>query len=902
MFMPKKLLIFSFLACAGVVSMSGLSAQQNRSTIQTPAKVVSSLLSEKISSSKTPEQDWEEEYAFLENEIKRVAEGKLNLERLRKEALRPVAVYDETDKTPTDIIWKRTRALYEYIKEQDKNNPVLGKLAPRIVKWKKKQETSPPANRDEMLREFKELCRIRRELSFSNRLLNFDRLVFLTHYHQRQGKGEIHIVDQYFGFNARPGGAPYVLENPFSNSPAARPLLANTSVSNGRQKGKTLQNGSFLSLELSYDAKRLYFAWTQAVSSKATGSEDWTKNFGNFKDLLVRGPSYQHYYWAPDRVYHIYRVDLDSGKLTQLTDGIHNTYDPCELPGGRVVYISEEQGGNQRCGGRWITAGVLHSMKNDGTDSYPLSFHETNEWHPSVTNDGMIAYTRWDYVDRDDCGAHHLWTCYPDGRDPRSPHGNYAKLREMRPFAEMSYRAVPDSKRLAAVSVAHHGIAYGSIILVDTNVTDDGEMSQVKRVTPEAHFMESEAEPGKAHPLGRTNCNHNSEYYGTPWPLSEDFYLCVYARNRWDHGIYLVDSFGNRELIWKDKEIPCLDPIPLRARKKPPVVPDMTTQSVDKRPSGEAPGDLADVLILNVYDTERPLPEGVKIKWLRVVNIFPKSSVFDNQPNIGMANQSLARGSLGLVPVEDDGSVYFRMPTNVNVYFQLLDGNMQAVHSMRSSTYAHSGERLTCVGCHETRGKAPDNMGGATVQALRRKQSDLMPEPDGSFPLTFPKLVQPVLDKNCVACHAKEEKAPDLDGNTFYMVKKENGQEEKRNIDHGWSKGFLHLRNWGWGRHGGNATYWHQNKFTYTVPGDVGARASKLVPFLEKGHHGVELSKDDWHRLSLWLDLNTNFYGAYENTEAQARGELVLPKFGMAKINPLTKQRNIAANSQSGGK
>ena len=64
-------------------------------------------------------------------------------------------------------------------------------------------------------------------------------------------------------------------------------------------------------------------------------------------------------------------------------------------------------------------------MKADGSDVYPLSFHETHEWHPSVNNDGMIVYTRWDYVDRSDMVAHHIWTCFPDGRDPRSPHGNY---------------------------------------------------------------------------------------------------------------------------------------------------------------------------------------------------------------------------------------------------------------------------------------------------------------------------------------------------------------------------------------------------------------------------------------------------------------------------------------------
>jgi len=37
----------------------------------------------------------------------------------------------------------------------------------------------------------------------------------------------------------------------------------------------------------------------------------------------------------------------------------------------------------------------------------------------------MIVYTRWDYLDRDFHIAHHIWTRYPDGRDPRSPHGNY---------------------------------------------------------------------------------------------------------------------------------------------------------------------------------------------------------------------------------------------------------------------------------------------------------------------------------------------------------------------------------------------------------------------------------------------------------------------------------------------
>jgi hypothetical protein len=37
------------------------------------------------------------------------------------------------------------------------------------------------------------------------------------------------------------------------------------------------------------------------------------------------------------------------------------------------------------------------------------------------------------------------------------------------------------------------------------------------------------------------------------------------------------------------------------------------------------------------------------------------------------------------------------------------------------------------------------------------------------------------------------------------------------------------------------------------------------------------LPPEDLHRIALWLDSNSDFFGAYENTEAQARGEIVRP-------------------------
>jgi hypothetical protein len=68
-----------------------------------------------------------------------------------------------------------------------------------------------------------------------------------------------------------------------------------------------------------------------------------------------------------------------------------------------------------------------------------------------------------------------------------------------------------------------------------------------------------------------------------------------------------------------------------------------------------------------------------------------------------------------------------------------------------------------------------------------------------------------------------------------------------------------------------------KNGTSYSIPGEVGARASKLLGMLEQGHHEVKLAEEDWHRLTLWLDLNSNFYGVYHDLKAQARGEWVPP-------------------------
>jgi hypothetical protein len=670
--------------------------------------------------------------------------------------------------------------------------------------------------------------RLARRIAFCNPALQFDRLLFIKRPHPT---GLFHMVHQFYGFGARPGGGLYVLADPCSDQPRLTDLLAGAVVDNGRGQRQPLVGGSCLAPEVSFDGRTILFAYS---ACQARGIE-----------------------WSPRASFHIFRVQADGTGLTQLTDGGWNDFDPCFLPNGRIAFISERRGGYLRCGGSsppyHSPTYTLHSMAADGSDVICLSYHETHEWQPSVDRDGQLVYTRWDYVDRDTNVAHHLWTCGPDGRDPRSFHGNYPTRRESRPWMEMDIRAVPGSAQYVATAAAHHGVAFGSLVLIDPRIQDDGAMAQVTRLTPEVPLPEAESgnRPIREHMV-----------YGTPWPLSEDDYLCVRGSLDTTHGIWWLDRHGNRELLYRDPAVPCVSPLPLRPRPQPPILPAGTTQADGPEVLGavESPATIA---VLNVYDSDFAWPPGTNITALRIIQVLPKTTPRVDTPRIGVAHGTNARAVLGTVPVEADGSAYFEAPVGKALYFQALDDQGRAVQSMRSATYVHPGERLTCRGCHERKHVTAAARPSVPL-ALQRGPSPIRPAGEGASPFSYVRLVQPVLDRQCVDCH-RQRGALDLTGAVAG--------------EHGWTRSYQNLA-------AAYGFYFHSSKGclgsaqhggSRTTPGQFGARASKLLNYLDDRHYGVRLAPEEYQRLVLWLDCNSEFYGAYEHPAAQARGEVVLP-------------------------
>ncbi len=662
------------------------------------------------------------------------------------------------------------------------------------------------------LRLYHDIRWLTRQLALRNPLLGSQPLVFLQR--RRFTTQMLHeYMGYYYDYGNISGGGVYLLPKP-GRSLEVRDLV----------RGR-LPRGNYTTLALSFDARQLLFAF----APRAEGKTD--------------------YYSTDRRCFHIYAIDADGGNLRPLTSGPDDNFDPCPLPDGGLAFMSSRRGGFGRCHGAWepLPAYTLHRMAADGSKVHTLSFHETNEWHPSVLADGRIVYSRWDYVDRSAAHFHGLWASNPDGTLAVALFGNYTQ----RINACFQPRAIPGSRRIVFVAGAHHAAVGGSLVILDpARASLDAQTGQdrfeaIEVLTPEVCFPEAPGWP--------------KSYFHSPWPLSENYFLVSFSfdplpgsgprLNRdTETGIYLFDRFGNLELLYRQKGLSCMYPMPLAPRPAPPVIEGRLEPQL---------GDEGELILTDVERSLLPLPTGRPIRTLRVFQVLPKSQTHvANKPRLGYANAEPARMLLGTVPVEKDGSAYFRVPARKPLYFQAVDQEGRAVQGMRSAVYLQPGERRSCTGCHAE--PATSSVPGQRL-ALQRPPSTIQPGPDGSRPWSYPRLVQPILDAHCVKCHGGQENhRPNL-------TSKDAGQftASYDNL-----KPFVRWYEWGQGIGG-----------FVTQPGRMPADESPLTRILHDDRHAktVTLSPDERRRLYLWLDGNAAFYGTHsaEEQRAQKSGQII---------------------------
>jgi hypothetical protein len=432
--------------------------------------------------------------------------------------------------------------------------------------------------------------------------------------------------------------------------------------------------------------------------------------------------------------------------------------------------------------------------------------------------------------------------------------------------------------------MAHHGYTAGSIIVVDPREGDDGG-APITRITPEIEFPETEGWPTGA--------------YANPYPLSEDLFLVAYTpeplvregavQSTNAYGIYLIDSLGGRELVYRDPDMSCFAPIPVQARRVPPVFPSNVEQNQDV-PTGI-------FYVRNVYHSTQPIPPG-SIKSLRVVRIDPQP--IETPPSRGKVIIDTAKRIEGTVPVGDDGSVAFRAPASKPLLFQLLDENGMAVMSMRTLVYLQPGEVVGCAGCHEPRNSATRRV--AMPAGVRIHDLRLPAGPRYAGGLSFARTVQPVLDRYCIGCHGLDDTEGDVDllGTLKPVTFPYPTWPGPNNMIVSYA--YESLMN----RPGLIAIAQRNFEADFSTPKDYFAHAGRLAHMLLDGHkdeHGqarVELDGESFQRIVDWLDTNALFYGDYSWNKIQWRkaspeGETALREHIRAKFGHELAEQPFAA-------
>ncbi len=442
-----------------------------------------------------------------------------------------------------------------------------------------------------------------RGLVFANPVLDFDRLLFVKRFTQETYPD---VCLNHMPWVSRPGGDLCILSaakgqklaSVLAAPGAARPPLNLRSILN-----RALGPGHVHGMDLWWDGSRVVFGYARTPTDEPP--EGWLDRAKSYHLRRTVEPT------------HIFEIGIDGRHLRQLTSGEWSDLDPTYAPNGDIVFVSERCGTSLQCNeyDKDETSCNLYVMKPDGTGIRRLSVNKDGDYLPHTLDDGTIAYLRWEYHERSWAFIQSIWTIRPDGTGADA----IFKQHFVNPWALEDARSIPGSRKLVCVAAGHHTLAVGPVVVVDSSLGIN-EPKGMAIVTPDVKPPEGGMD-GVPVPEGGTQ--DGGGLYSTPWALSEKCFLASYTYSNKEtdatgYGLYLVDVFGNKELIYRDPAISCFMPMPLRPRPRPPVMPDLVDLAQNR----------ATCVISDVSFGSEEIAE--RIRYVRIAE--PIGWPYDNQP------------------------------------------------------------------------------------------------------------------------------------------------------------------------------------------------------------------------------------------------------------------------------
>ncbi len=574
------------------------------------------------------------------------------------------------------------------------------------------------------------------------------------------------------------------------------------------------------------------------------------------------------------------------------TDDIHPSY----LQDGKIIFSSTRCEHTVLCGGSaHLVAPVLHRMDAGGTHVEQLSKSPVSEFCPVVLDDGRVMYHRWEYIDKGARVGKTIWSMNPDGTGPQEMYG----VADDTTTVYMYPQAIPgNDQRIVTVGTCHfpQGGCLGAIMLIDfkkgvrvrgpdpdeEDYVQWDDRSAVTNITPHV-FIERRTEPGWHFLTENGNYVHDrngqSGYlYTHPYPVSDSEFLVSFKVNPSDHykevpnayALYLIDTVGNHRFVYKDDQLSCWHPAPLVARKIPPRI--HSSRNPDFAARNEAL-----CIVTDIYKGMQRVEPG-EVKWLRINEAIPRYWGTGRRWN--SSNSSSAwkaalwpRVQWGVVPVEEDGSAYFTVPANRNIFFQALDKNFREIQRERTYVNYHPGEIRSCTGCHGQANRAVSPAGSRQPIALSRAPSTPQPQPcdlvenggDGRAGqvIHYPTDIQPIFNAKCVSCHGNINPDGGLkltdEVTSFYNTSYE--EISRKQLAGPMIPEFTSFL---WGDRG-------NYNGAYLPPKNLGSYKSPLMDLLThsdhpknaKDDHSKMLTEAEMMILSRWVDSNYQFYGSY---------------------------------------
>ncbi len=539
----------------------------------------------------------------------------------------------------------------------------------------------------------------------------------------------------------------------------------------------------------------------------------------------------------------VFEIGTDGQGLRQLTGEQPDVdcYDACYLPDGRIIFTSTACFIGVPCVYGSSHVAVNYVMDANGGNIRQLCFDQEHDWCPTVMNNGRVLYSRWEYTDTPHSNTRLLFHMNPDGTEQMEFYGSNSYW----PNSFFYTRPIPNhpTKVVSVIGGHHDNPRMGELVVFDPAAgrrEDEGAIQRIPGYGKKVDMRISD---------GLTLASWPKFLH--PYPLSDKHHLvsCKPSPNHaW--GLYLVDTFDNFVLLKEDPAYALFEPLPLRATSPPQLIPD----KVDLAKKD------ATVYLPDIYvgDGLKGIPRGT-VKQLRLFTYhFAYQDMGGLLGVVGMDGPWDIKRVLGTVPVRPDGSAKFRIPANMPISMQPLDADGKAVQLMRSWMTAMPGEVVQCAGCHEPQNTAPPS---ALTMALNEPADKIEPWYGPLRGFSYPREVQPVVDRHCVGCHdgrTKEEGGaqPNLRGDVkisdWAQVTPGRGGARGGKFSVGYYELSRYVRRPG-----------IESDYHMLEPMEFHADTTQLVQLLNKGHHGVQLEDEAWDRLVTWIDMNAPYHGTW---------------------------------------